>query len=225
MLDGIAENVIPLDLDLIESLPIPEARPESRAESHNAAYIIPTSGTTGQPKLTLLEHGNYCTAASEHVTKLCMDTTLPIRVYQFAAHSFDASIIEVLTPLMMGGTICIPDEQTRLNDPAKSINEMRATWAQLTPTFVRFLEPSMIPTLATIILMGEAMSQANLDTWSQINLINGYGYENPICSTLACTDLFTDLRSAQSPPCLAPTCPPHLTQKTLATQLPATFGS
>jgi hypothetical protein len=39
---------------------------------------------------------------------------------------------------------------------------------------VRFLEPSMIPSLKSIILMGEAMSQGNLDTWSKINLINGY---------------------------------------------------
>jgi non-ribosomal peptide synthetase component F len=173
MLDNIAEHVIPVDLELIESLPPPGQRPNSGVTHENAAYIIPTSGTTGQPKLTLIQHGNFCTGAAGHVPALQMDITKPLRVLQFAAHSFDASIIEILTPLMIGGTVCIPDEQTRLNDITKVITEMQATWAQLTPTFVRFLEPAMVPSLATIILMGEAMSQSNLDTWSKIRLING----------------------------------------------------
>jgi non-ribosomal peptide synthetase component F len=166
------DNLLAVDNGLFESLPPFVERPQSRADSHNAAYVIPTSGTTGQPKLPLLEHGNFCTGASGHFVGLGMDTQ-PLRALQFAAHSFDASVIEILSPLMFGGTTCIPDENDRLNDISKVINDMHITWASLTPTFVRFLEPSMVPTLATIILMGEAMSQANLDTWSRINLING----------------------------------------------------
>lgn len=81
---------------------------------------------------------------------------------------------------MIGGTVCIPDEQTRLNDIVKAMNDMRVNWTQQTPTFVRFLEPSMVPTLANIVLMGEAMSQANLDTWSKINLVNGYVVLKPV---------------------------------------------
>lgn len=166
------DNLLPIDDSFFESLKPFVGRPGSQASSHNAAYIIPTSGTTGQPKLSLLEHGNYCTGASSHYVGMGMDMK-PLRALQFAAHSFDASILEILSPLMFGGTVCIPDETDRLNNISKVINDMQITWACLTPTFVRFLEPSMVPTLATIILMGEAMSQANLDTWSKINLING----------------------------------------------------
>ncbi|OAG11741.1 AMP-binding-domain-containing protein [Paraphaeosphaeria sporulosa] len=181
--ESLAENIFAVDDALFESLPPLVERPQGRADSHNAAYIIPTSGTTGQPKLSLLEHGNYCTGASAHFVGLGMDTK-PLRALQFAAHSFDSSVLEILSPLMFGGTICIPDENDRLNDISKVINDMHITWASLTPTFVRFLEPSMVPTLATIILMGEAMSQANLDTWSRINLINGYGpSECAVCSS------------------------------------------
>jgi non-ribosomal peptide synthetase component F len=175
LLNGISEKTVPIDTNFLDSLPIETKRPDLRAESHNLAYIIPTSGTTGQPKLTLIEHGNFCTGVKGHVPGLHMHTAKPLRALQFAAHSFDASVIELLTPLMIGGTICIPDEQSRLNDIASVINNMRVTWAELTPTFVRFLQPSMVPTLTTIVLMGEAMSQANLDAWSQINLVNGYG--------------------------------------------------
>jgi non-ribosomal peptide synthetase component F len=174
-LKGIAEMTAPIDTAFMDSLCIEAKRLDLQAESHNLAYIIPTSGTTGQPKLTLIEHGNFCAGVKGHVPGLLMQTAKPLRALQFAAHSFDASIIEILTPLMIGGTICIPDEQSRLNDIASAINDMRVTWAVLTPTFVRFLQPSMIPTLATIVLMGEAMSQNNLNTWSKINLVNGYG--------------------------------------------------
>jgi hypothetical protein len=80
---------------------------------------------------------------------------------------------------MIGGTVCIPDEYTRLNDIVKAMNDMRVNWTQQTPTFVRFLEPSMVPTLSSIVLMGEAMSQGNLDTWSQIDLVNGHVTPNP----------------------------------------------
>lgn len=174
-MNAIADNVVPVDLEFLESLPTQKERPRSGVDSHNAAYIIPTSGTTGQPKLTLLEHRNFCTNVKGHVPGLLINATTPVRALQFAAHSFDASLIELLTPLIIGGTVCIPDEHTRLNDIAKAINEMRVTWTELTPTFVRFLEPNMVPTLASIALVGEAMSQANLDTWTQISLSNGYG--------------------------------------------------
>lgn len=173
-LSGFVDMAIPVASDFLDSLPVPHTRPHTRVESHNAAYIIPTSGTTGQPKLTLLEHRQYCTGAHGHIPGLLFGSTKPLRALQFAAHSFDASVIEILTPLMIGGCVCIPDEETRLNDIAKAINTMRVTWTALTPTFVRFLEPSMVPTLSAIVLMGEAMSQANLDTWSKINLVNGY---------------------------------------------------
>ena len=33
----------------------------------------------------------------------------------------------------------------------------------------------MLPTLEVIVLMGEPMSQADLETWSKIYLVNGYG--------------------------------------------------
>lgn len=74
----------------------------------------------------------------------------------------------MLTVLMVGGCICIPDEENRLNNLAGVINDMRVNWATLTPTVVRFLEPAMVPGLETIVLAGEAMSQSNLDTWSRI---------------------------------------------------------
>jgi amino acid adenylation domain-containing protein len=97
------------------------------------------------------------------------------RVLQFAAHTFDASLVEILTPLMVGGCVCIPDETERLNDLAGAINRLGVNHAVLTPSFVGFLSPSAVPGLRKLVLAGEAMAPSHVATWSHINLVNGYG--------------------------------------------------
>ena len=76
---------------------------------------------------------------------------------------------------MQGACVCIPSEDARLNNIVGAINEMRVNHAVLTPSFVGFVEPAAVPTLQTLVLAGEAMSQAHVTTWSKINLVNGYG--------------------------------------------------
>ena len=97
------------------------------------------------------------------------------RVLQFAAHTFDASLVEILTTLMVGGCVCIPSEDSRLNDIVGAINQMRVNHAVLTPSFINFVEPSAVPTLQKLVLAGEAMSQSQAEKWSQIRLVNAYG--------------------------------------------------
>ena len=187
LLGSVADTVISITAEFVEQLPLNPHQLKCDATSHNAAYIIATSGSTGIPKLTLIEHGSYCSGVKAHAPGMLMDSTNPLRVLQFASHTFDASLVEILSPLMLGGTVCIPDEETRLNNIAKAINDMNVTWTCLTPTFVRFLKPSMAPGLVTIALVGEAMSQLDLETWSKVqNLVNAYGPSE--CSVAAVTN-------------------------------------
>lgn len=97
------------------------------------------------------------------------------RVLQFAAHTFDASLAESISPLMHGACVCIPNEDDRLNDIVGAIKRLRANYASLTPSFIEFIEPSMIPEVQTLILAGEAMSETHRAKWSTINLVNGFG--------------------------------------------------
>ena len=66
---------------------------------------------------------------------------------------FDASILETLTTLMVGATICVPDEDSRLNDLSSAINRMRINWAELTPSVANFLNPSLVPSLKSLVMM------------------------------------------------------------------------
>lgn len=97
------------------------------------------------------------------------------RVLQFAAHTFDASLAESISPLMHGACVCVPNEDDRLNDIVGAIKRLRANYASLTPSFIEFIEPSMIPEVRTLILAGEAMSETHRAKWSTINLVNGFG--------------------------------------------------
>lgn len=121
----------------------------------------------------MIEHQAFCSGAQVHGPAMLIESDS--RVLQFAAHTFDASLVEILTPLMRGGTVCIPSEESRLNGIIPAINDLRVNHAFLTPSFVRFITPADVPNLTRLVLAGEALTQANIDTWSSIHLVNGYG--------------------------------------------------
>ncbi|OKP14387.1 Nonribosomal peptide synthetase 1 [Penicillium subrubescens] len=171
----IANTLIPLCADTLEGLSDPAEGVDlaSGVTSQNAAYVLFTSGSTGEPKGTLLEHRAFLSSAMVHGPGLRVFRET--RALQFAAHTFDASLAESLTPLIHGACVCIPSEEQRLNDIVGFINEHRVTQACFTPSFIGFIEIDSVPGLQSLVLAGEAMSQSQLATWSRIKLVNGYG--------------------------------------------------
>lgn len=93
-------------------------------------------------------------------------------------------MIEILTTLIVGGCVCVPDEYSRLNAITAAINDMKVNTALLTPSFAQLIDPSAVPGLRTLILGGEAMSQSHISTWAdKVDLINAYGPTE--CSVVA----------------------------------------
>ena len=176
-----ADKIVSVDINLMDRLSVITKFQTPGVTGHERAYLIFTSGTTGEPKGTIISHTAFCSSAKAHGPAMLMHSGC--RVLQFAAHTFDASLVEILTTLMMGGCVCIPSEEARLNDITGAIAAMRVNWAVLTPSFIGFLEPSTVPGLTTLVLAGEAMSRDQIATWSQIKLVNGYGpSECAVCS-------------------------------------------
>ncbi|KAF9892549.1 hypothetical protein FE257_001658 [Aspergillus nanangensis] len=174
-LRDVTKNLVPLDQDTFTELTPASEKfmilPE--VKGCDAAYIMFTSGSTGEPKGTLIEHKSYVASSMAHAPRLQINCES--RVLQFAAHTFDASLVDILTVLMRGACICIPSEEERLNDIVKAINDMGVNHASLTPSFVDFIDISHVPGLETLALVGEAMSQSNLEIWSKRTLINAFG--------------------------------------------------
>ncbi|THC98393.1 hypothetical protein EYZ11_002112 [Aspergillus tanneri] len=140
----------------------------------NVAYTLFTSGSTGTPKGVVMEHAAACTSVIHHGREIgCSAAT---RMFQFAAFTFDACILEIFTTLAYGGCICIPSEAERMSDIAGSIQRLQVNTSFLTPSVIRILRPEQVPGLTTLILGGEALDPDNIRTWAgHLRLMNGYG--------------------------------------------------
>jgi amino acid adenylation domain-containing protein len=150
--------------------------PTSPVQHNNPAFVIFTSGSTGTPKGIVVEHGAFCSSARSHAPALRLGQSS--RVLQFASHTYDLSIAENLTTLMVGGCICVPSEYQKLNCLADAINAMQVDWMFLTPTVAALLRPDEVPTVKTLVLGGEHATQNNFSTWGSrpgVCLINSYG--------------------------------------------------
>lgn len=174
--------------DSVDADILPEVPPNS------PAFILFTSGSTGKPKGIVIEHQGFCYGAHHHGS--AFDIGPETRVFQFAAHIFDISFSDMATTLLRGGCVCIPSEHDRVNDLAGAITKARATYAFLTPTVANTLSPQDTPSLRTLVIGGEAPTQAVIKRWADyVNLIVVWGpAECTVYSTAK-----THTRADQSP--------------------------
>ncbi|KAF1915917.1 hypothetical protein BDU57DRAFT_573349 [Ampelomyces quisqualis] len=157
-------------------------------QSDSVAYAFYTSGSTGKPKGAVINHSCWVSSSSAFAPTWNMSASS--RVLQFASYIFDACLIEIFSTLMCGGTVCVPDQDSRTNDLVGVINKFDVNWATLTPSVVRMMQPSQVPNLKTLVLVGEAMSQQDLLTWADcVTLGNGYGPTE--CSAISTSNVMT----------------------------------
>ncbi|KID96315.1 Amino acid adenylation, partial [Metarhizium majus ARSEF 297] len=151
----------------------------------NIAYIVFTSGSTGTPKGVMLEHG--CLQSALKVIIQTQDYEPGFRMMQFAAHLWDASIVEMLGTLLYGGCLCIPPEEERLASLADFIQSQRVESVLLTPTMLRSLSPDQVPGLRVVYSVGEPVDASAHRIWGrQTRLLNCWGpCEGGIANTMA----------------------------------------
>ena len=142
--------------------------------SRDTACVLYTSGSTGRPKGIVLSHSALSTMAKTHADALHVGAES--RVFQFAAYTFDVSVMDIFTTLYSGGCVCIPSETDRKNDIAGSMNKLHVNWAGLTPTVASLLVPDELSSLKTLVLAGEEVTQELVVRWSErVRMLNCYG--------------------------------------------------
>ncbi|KAK4694271.1 hypothetical protein P7C71_g3281, partial [Lecanoromycetidae sp. Uapishka_2] len=111
--------------DFVKGLPDGESF-SLDVQSQDPAFVISTSGSTGQPKLMVHTHMGISSNIMAYGAGLKLDSKS--RILQFAAYSFDISINEMLAALIYGGCVCIPSEHDRMNNLIGFIRDMQVNW-------------------------------------------------------------------------------------------------
>lgn len=156
--------------------------PPQRVRPYNIAYILFTSGSTGKPKGVIIEH--RAILSSIHGWGSKFGITPDSRVLQFANYIFDGSLLEGLTTLVTGGTLCVPSDTERLEDTVGFMERAKVTMTTMTTSFLNTISPDQVPSLKTVVIGGEAPTVDSLRTWmGRVTLVNGYG---PAEAAIAC---------------------------------------
>ncbi|RYO85997.1 hypothetical protein DL766_007978 [Monosporascus sp. MC13-8B] len=167
------QNVLPLDQANFDKLNqdidmagFPAVTPD------DIAAILFTSGSSGKPKGCVWQHRAWCSSATRQADGLYMRDSK--RMLQFASYSFGASLIEMLTPLQLGATICIISDYDKMNNVEKAIAATGADAAVLPPSLLRSL--NSLGSIKTLICGGESLDSLSIDRFSErIHLVAGYG--------------------------------------------------
>ena len=151
------------------------------------AYIIHTSGSTGEPKGVMLSHAGLNNLA---LTQAAITGLGPgMRGLQFASVSFDAAISEVFMSLLSGAAIFL-EERDQVPNPAELaalVRRENLDNATLPPALLQALSPHDFPTLQTLLIAGEAASEEMFRAWAQggRRVFNAYGpTEVTVCATM-----------------------------------------
>ncbi|KAK7104813.1 uncharacterized protein [Littorina saxatilis] len=169
----------------------------------DCCYVMYTSGSTGKPKGVQVREPNVVNLARAQIEAWNLkpeDTTA-----QFASIGFDASISEILTALLSGGTLAVLQENERLGKEfVETLKTLQVNVITLTPSVLNIYEPRQLPTLRKIVTAGEACMSHIAFKWTQhdptIKFFNAYGpTETTVCATIYefCKEDYTDLANQE----------------------------
>ena len=161
------------------------------AGSDEIAYLLFTSGSTGQPKGVMVAHRNVTHFLSVMIERY--GVTEADRFSQTFDLTFDLSVFDMFMAWECGACLCAPTQSQKML-PSKYINDSELTiWFSVPSTAVlmnrlRMLKADKYPGLRLSLFCGEALPVEILQKWSAAapNSVaeNLYG---PTELTIACT--------------------------------------
>ncbi|HXR66375.1 MAG TPA: amino acid adenylation domain-containing protein, partial [Ktedonobacteraceae bacterium] len=157
--------------------PPAEVRPE------NLAYVLYTSGSTGQPKGVMIPHQgvvqyiHWCSSAYQ----LASGNGAPIH----SPLAFDLTVTSLFAPLIVGQRLLLVPEEEGVEALSKLLRwSPHFSLLKITPAHLelltRALNPQKLATVAnTLVIGGEALYSEHLALWREyapeVRLINEYG--------------------------------------------------
>jgi amino acid adenylation domain-containing protein len=170
-------QVIAIDRDEAEIVPLSTGAPACHISAEHLAYVIYTSGSTGQPKGVEITHASLMNLVSWHQS--AFEVTSGDRASLLAGVGFDAAVWETWPYLTAGASLHLPDEGTRLSP------ELLRDWLVTEGISISFLPTALAervltlewpPTTALrILLTGAETLRRFPSTNLPFQLVNNYG--------------------------------------------------
>ncbi|KAJ3250841.1 hypothetical protein HK103_003080 [Boothiomyces macroporosus] len=136
-------------------------------DGSSPAFVVFTSGSTGQPKGVTIKHSSLCNFIMQ--PRDILDVKKGSRVGQICTITFDACACEVFSALSHGGTLVLRTEDF-IGTLQKCENIMTP------PSLLSKLSPADFPNLKVVVSIGEPCPQHIINTWGAVlKLKNGYG--------------------------------------------------
>jgi amino acid adenylation domain-containing protein len=154
---------------------------ETCIEPHHMAYVIFTSGTTGQPKGVIVQHDslvNLCFWHNRYYSVTGNDNAT-----QYAGFGFDASVWEIFPYLIKGAAVHVINEELRLD--TRKLNEYYET-RRITISFLptQFCEQYMEEANHSLRVLLTGGDKLRTFTPRAYTLYNNYGpTENTVVTT------------------------------------------
>ncbi|MCP4664695.1 MAG: amino acid adenylation domain-containing protein, partial [bacterium] len=149
------------------------------------AYVIYTSGSTGRPKGVMLSHRGLAALVAAQIRYYAIGPQS--RVVQFSSLSFDASVYEIFSTLVGGGTLCLGTADELMPGPELSRFLRRhavTTWT-VVPSALQAMPAEELPALAFLTVAGEACPAELAARWAAGRFfVNAYGpTETTVCAS------------------------------------------
>lgn len=175
----------------------PTANPACRVRLENLAYIIYTSGTSGQPKGVQVTHRGICNLVDAEARRFGHGPGS--RILQFASLSFDGATYEIVVTLGVGATLQLATWESLIPGPnlVAFLRERSITVAALPPSALAVLpEGTQLPSLNVLSVAGDRCPSDVVGRWAPgRRFFNLYG---PTESTVLAT-AFEAVDSHRSP--------------------------
>ncbi|PYH52711.1 acetyl-CoA synthetase-like protein [Aspergillus niger CBS 101883] len=163
ILSSLLGTIVTISSETTSNLPTTMSDvPAREITLETTAYVLFTSGSTGQPKGCVAKH-----RALANLVNLApsLKITAESRVLQSASYGFVMSLAEIFCTLTVGATVCIPSKEDCINNLQRAMESMLVSWAILTPSAAQSLI-SPLAFLKTLILAGEPIRIDLFQMWA-----------------------------------------------------------
>jgi amino acid adenylation domain-containing protein len=156
----------------------------SPASPDHVAYILYTSGSTGQPKGVVQNHRNvlHFIRAYTNNLRICSEDRLTL----IPSYSVDAAVMDIFGALLNGATLCPMDiRDVGLRGLCERLTEERISIYHSTPTLYRHFVQALadgpaVPAVRLVVLGGEEVRREDVESYRSrfaphCLFVNGFG--------------------------------------------------